>query len=354
MVEYMRIKIVCCFIFFVVVSPLVMGQGGQKEERRLMDNIVRNCVNNIPVVVFPRPDLRVDQDLQSFSDSKRWLKRDLKDLRRINPDAEKSSFFIRGKAFSSHLKLCQKKLDTIQAELNEFISKKPSKIALAKLDNALWSCNVATRWLEEPEKLGDPRRNIAMHYDRYLVGIERALKLDSKINSWKEAEIKACNEMIVPRSLALKNKQKTKIALKNQRKINEEALKLAQAKESHDAKTRKSQSLGYKGFYGGITSLLDELGHGQTTIEDFRPYLFLPDSGDRFYVDSIVGESVIYGFKRNSSEYIRIAVKKESGKYYGDGAALADVYYSVVGIEEFVTVLGHTKQVVIFSAVSNN
>jgi len=69
-----------------------------------------------------------------------------------------------------------------------------------------------------------------------------------------------------------------------------------------------------------------------------------------FRVESIVDRYIIYF---DSAYDFRIAIKKQSGEFYGSGKSLHEGAYKIIGIEEFKTVLGITQQVIIVKELKN-
>lgn len=337
-------------LVMISLQPIVAQEIGKKEIV-LMNQIARNCLE-FPFLKFPRPEIIVDRELQNYQDHKRWFMRDYGQLKAYNQDALNSQHIIRGKPFSEHVSNCTKLIKTTQSKLENDKSAKPSKKAQTKINDALWQCELASKWIDNPKKYNANYSSISTYYDYYINTLNEAQELDNRVVSWKKEEIEKCNQVFVPKYLALKEKKQKEDEAK---RAVTEAKRLEHQQKieaAYAAKRTKAESLGYKGVYEGITTLVEELNQGYSTIDDVKPYLVVQDYLDKFSVVNLVDNYAVYGYSRNTVEYIQVAVVKQPGQFYGDGAMLADGFYAIDGIAEFITVLGAKKQLIILRKVS--
>jgi hypothetical protein len=329
--EKMKIFNIYRFILLVLLVPLqVEAQQISIEQNDIMNRITRNCLE-MPVIHFPRPE-GYDSELREYFDYFRYFSNDLAELRDINPNAESSTAIVHGKPFVEHLANCKKIIESTQAELDKIEASTPNREALTLIDQALWDCNVAINWIDSPEKYNANFNGINEIYERYIRNRDKAISLDDRVKSFRNDELEKCNNNFIPKFLALK--------------VEYENAEEAILQQRND----KAKSFGYAGIHTGFTQLIDDLNSGLTTIDDAKKYLYEPIEG--FKVINVLDGVVVYGYNRNSSEYLQLAVVRENGKYYGDGAYIETGLYGIHGIKEFVTVLGARKQLVVLKKVS--
>jgi hypothetical protein len=208
---------------------------------------------------------------------------------------------------------------------------------------------------------------IPPYYDKYINGVKEAKLLDSRVASWKGPQISLCNKILVPKFLAMKKENEAKIAAhlaakeakrleREQKEAAELIVRQQEEKEAAVARKAKAKSLGYKDLYPGISSALNTLNNGHSSLKDLKQYLITHSGSEKFVVVSIVGNYVIYGLNRQKSqfeyEYIQVAVIKQSKGFYGDGASLPNSFYAIKGMKDFSSVLGVTKQLLILKEIS--
>jgi len=154
---------------------------------------------------------------------------------------------------------------------------------------------------------------------------------------------------------------KKNIATTKQKKAEAEKLAIKQKKEKEENEQKaifnslniKSKALGYRGYAEGIEDLLYRLKNGFTSFDVEKKYVYGISPHDDFVVNGIVDDYVIY-IKRHDPD-TKIAILKRPGKLYQEGSYLdSDLFLSLQKIQEFKTVLGATKQVIVFKEINLN
>lgn len=333
----------------LVISSQAIAQEVSKKEKSLMKDIARNC-QSVPDLKFPRPGVYIDRELQDFQDSEKYFKRDMSALTKLMPDAEQSEFIVWKIPFNQHVSICKSKIKNIRYKLDKEQQAKPNKAAQKKIKFALQQCQWANRWLDNLQKWD--YLTIEQYYNSYLEARDAALSMDKRVASWNATEIEMCDTVFVPKFIALK-KEKTK---KNEaKKALQKAVEFEQQQKLsaiYKAKEARAVNLGYKGVYEGLVMLVDGLNKGWESLEDVKPYLVEPQPSDRFFVSSIVDDYVIYGYQRNSREYVQVAIEKEAGLFYGNNAPLPYGFYEIKGTNDFVSVLGARQQLIVLKHIS--
>lgn len=347
----MKLKQIIIISMLILFAPL-QGNAQQfsGEQQDLMNQIARNC-NEMPIIHFPRPKDTIDRELQDFKDSARWFQRDLGKLIAIDPNAEGSMAIVRGKPFKDHLDKCKDIIAKTQLELKKLESVTPSKEAIEVIDKALYFCELANKWIDSPKKYNADYDSIESYYKYYIKDRDKSISLDNRVVKYKESELGECNDVFVKKFLNLKAEHDGAEKVKLAKIEDEKSERRMKQEEIYRQKNNEAKSLGYSGVSGGINSLLDDLNGGYTTINEAQKNLYELESSDRFSVVNVLDEFVIFGSNYNSSEYRQIAIVREKGSYYGEGAEIEDGFYSLVGTEEFVSVLGARTQLVVLKRI---
>ncbi|WP_413665756.1 cell envelope integrity protein TolA [Microbulbifer sp. CNSA002] len=334
------------------VSPFSVNlKGSDKDTTELMNNIVKNC-KEIPALEFPRPEVRFDWELKEFNDHKRWIMRDLEKLESKGGKTFNLKRFVTGKSFSEVVSDCKRVINITDNKLAEESAGMPGGEAQEKINQALWKCEHANKWIDDPEKFNANYDSISDYYNGYKRDLEEAKQLDSRVSSWKKQEIESCNQVFEPKYLALKEKVDQENSLKRKAEEKKQQEQQRKAKEAYAAEQSRAKSLGYKGVSQGITSLIYKLSDGYSSISEAKSYLVEQDYTESYKVVNIIDDYVIYGHSPNDYEYIQVAVTKQPDRFYSDGAPLPSGYYAVQGMTEFVSVAGATKQIIILNRVS--
>ncbi len=143
-------------------------------------------------------------------------------------------------------------------------------------------------------------------------------------------------------------KEKKKVATLKRKK----ELELKQAKKQ-EARQKIINSLnkmavkqGFKAYQSGLQDLLSRLKRGFTKVNYEKDYLWGLEPRDNFKVDSIVGEYIIYSFYNDHN--MKVAFLKEKNTLYQNGSYMdTDINFSILGIKEFQTILGTTRQIIV-------
>jgi len=322
-----------------------------RQQIDLMKQIALNC-SELPHLTFPRPKTQYDYELRTFEQSAGWVMRDLEKLKSDNPDALNSTHVVRGKPFIEHATRCTQLMETTNAQITKEKASTPSPEAQQKINDALWKCDMANKWIDNPKKYNATYDSITAFYEYYLNDMEEAKRLDAKVVAWKEVEIKQCDQVFVPKYLAMQAEQQQQEAAKQAVETAQKLERQQKLQAAYAAKTAKAKALGYKGVRQGIATLLDELKNGYASVDDVKPYLVEPRRIEHFQVINVVGDYVVYGYHRNTVEYIRIAVVKQPEHFYGEDAFLPNGFYTVEGLSDFVSVFGARQQLLVLKHVS--
>ncbi|SHF91168.1 DUF4398 domain-containing protein [Vibrio gazogenes] len=325
-----------------------------KDAFKLMDSIARRCTS-MPKLDFPRPDPYADTALDLYKQRKRWFMKDLKELKEMNPDMLNSEYIIGGQPFNETLSHCQSLIDVTESEL----AKIPSRDVQQAVDKVLSNCELGKKWIDNPTRYNTNYSYISDLFYSYKEQLEKIRQQKVDI-LWKTDELNQCDEVFSSKYADLKaaeeKKQHDRMVAERavqaerdakQAKIDAkraEAQAEANRKEQaiHDEKVRKARALGYKDVLKGMTPLMIRLRNGNLSIDDAESYLVDLKYDDVFYLDNIVDDYVIYSNNRTT-----VALPKYDGRFYDMGSPLPRRVYSIEGMEEFVTVLGDTRQVLV-------
>lgn len=342
--------------FLLITLPLqITAQEVGRNEKSFMKQIVLNC-SETPVL-YKEGYVIQERDVQAFQDSVRWVTRDVEALLKTMPEADKSEYKIKGKSFKEHISHCLDVFNKNQAALESRDSSQPNEDATAKLESALFSCKVILGNKGAAEFPG--------FYADYIKNRDEALALDGRVREWRQEEREACDQQV----LVLKQKyDKEQAAILAKARKEEEVRKakaLAEEKErQHQAaerqkrekmvleeKSRKAKALGFDNYQAGLLGVVERLESGKLSLDKAESYLIETTSSDRFKVQSVVDDYVIYAYTKDSFDIVQVAIPKKSGRYYGDGTGIAQGFYHIKDTEEFSTIFGDKRQILVLGEV---
>lgn len=340
-----------------------------RNDISLMNQIARNCMS-MPTLSFPRPSGSIDRGVEDFQNYKRWFFRDMNQLKKNNPSAISSSKRIKGKPFINTARACQEKILDIDAKLTKATAAKPSQRGQQKINDALFSCDLANKWLDNPAQYNAGYEAITDQFQKYTRDLEQAKSIDKKVLSWKAKEIGFCNSTVKDKYTALKSKYDAEQAkMLAAKKAKEEAQKAAieaerlaaEKRYEADRKEREAQfqrhlatakSKGYKHYREDILSFVEDVASGRINLNKAPKFLISRNGRDNFKVMSVVGDNVVYGLAKDNFDIVQIAVKKQNNRFYNQGSQLPYGYYALEDIKEFTTVVGATVQILVLEEVA--
>lgn len=253
-----------------------------------------------------------------------------------------------GHPFNETAQACLDQVSKIDAGLAEYHRVAPNEEAQDILHTAIENCEMGTKAINSHDSY-DNYEGIASYLKTYNESLAEAKQLDKKVNTWRTAEVADCESNFVAEFEVFKGRYEQLQAVIQER----EAAKLAARKKHIASRNARAKTLGYKGVYFGITRALNNVKSGKESITDIQPYLIEANWNDEFQVQSIANPYVIYGYHNSHDEFIQIAVLKDKNQFYSEDAALVKGLYKLLGIEEFTTVLGVTKQVLVLERVAS-
>lgn len=332
-------------LFLALFSIVTVGrsQTTDAQSRELMTQIVNTC-EGIRELTFPRPEARVDREAEDFTNHARWLERDLAKLRETNPAAIDSPTAIRGKPFNARVQAALAIVEKNRSALEADKVARPNPNALSQVDFAIV---VARKAAKETEGFD----GLSMAYQVYSESLDKAKSLDARALDARRSELAEVQETFVKKYTTAKDAHEKQIAVAEAKQAAAEAITAKQENDLWEKKKAESKALGYKHPEDGIVNLLDQLRDGLTSLADAKTLLVYHDPSDDFQVQSVVGSHVIFGYKRNSSEFIQVALVREKDAFYGEGTRLSGESFAVVGSQRFTTVLGAEKEILVLKRV---
>jgi hypothetical protein len=101
-----------------------------------------------------------------------------------------------------------------------------------------------------------------------------------------------------------------------------------------------------------LLKIIGELGAGRVGLGQAKTYL-IETKNDDFKMQSIVDNYVVYAYTNESFDTVQVALKKQTGRYYGGGERIPGGYYQITDVEEFATVFGGKRQIVVVDEVKD-
>lgn len=342
--------------FLIITLPLqTIAQEVGRNEKSFMGQIVLHC-SETPVL-YKEDYVIQESDVQAFQDTVRWVTRDVEALLKTMPEADKSEYKIKGKSFKEHISHCLDVFNKNQAALERRTSSQPNKDATAKLESALFSCKVILRNKGAAEFPG--------FYSDYIKNRDEAFALDGRVKQWRQEEREVCDQQVLVLKQEHDKEQAAMIAKARKEEEVRKAKALTEEKErQHQAaerqkreemvleeKSRKAKALGFDSYQAGLLGVTERLESGKLSLVEAESYLIETTPRDKFKVQSVVDDYVIYAYTKDSFDIVQVAIPKKSGRYYGDGAGISQGFYHIKDTEEFATIFGGKRQVLVLGEV---
>ena len=343
-------------LLFLFLSHLALQAAPPRKEARLMTQIARH-IKDMEVVRFPAKGERwVNRDWRRYEQKKKWVKRDMAELLKINPRAASSRHSIWGKSFNSYVAHGKKLMKLNDAAGAAFFGKRSAnpneENAIKKIDFALLMAKQGIRILKKERPSYNQLRR---QYESYVKTKAEAIALDPSVASFRKKQIaKAAKEFEQP-FLVIKAAKDAQIAAADQKRLEERKAKEKAAQEQREANWKAMQTVaekaGFKkGPFDGLWSFVKILGQGDITKEDGRKHLIFLNGQDDYEVQSLDGKFVFF-IDLEDENLSQIAIIKEEGKIYLEGHDLPDGEYAFINIGTFTTVAGAEKQIPVFRHV---
>jgi len=276
----------------------------------------------------------------------------MKELTTIYSDADKFTF----KPPYSNTPFCEivADINSIITENDRFLAdekaNEPDPEVLKKLDIALFPAKCLTR--EDSYSTPSGLNSMGEIYNKYLSAIESAKKEDPRAIAKRQDEINVIQDKGVPLYLKYKqvhDEQSQKNEIEKQAQIAE---RQAAERQKYKQRTKAAKQLGFEYYQDGICNTIQLLSQGMLSMSNARKCLIYTDDSDYFKVQSVLDDCVIYIYGYGSDDIIQIAVKKEKGKYYGEGSALPRGKYHILKTETFTTVIGASKDIIVLESIN--
>lgn len=353
-------------VLLLTAIPLqLFAKKVSDNEKHLMNQIAVNC-SETPILYKPESVVN-NNKVAEFNDSVRWVTRDIKELMKTSPEADKSEHKIMGKPFKEHIARCIDVFNKNQAALEQRANNQPKNEAVSKIESALFNCKVITKNSSSGD-MDETSRIFAEFpefYAEYISNRDAAYALDEKVKQWKTNEIASCDHKVQVLKRQYDKEQAAIIAKATQEKEARKAKELAKEKERQrqiaeqkkrekkhlEAKTKKAKALGFRAYQAGLVKIIDLLNSGRLSLEEARSYLIETTSSDKFKFQSLINDYVVYAYTKDSFDVVQVALERKSGKFYGEGSELSHGLYRIKDTEEFTTLLGSRRQILVLGNV---
>lgn len=319
---------------------------------QLMKQIGSNLASYLKPLTLPIEDRSPER--HNFDSAVDYFNRDLKELQRIAPDALNSGVEIKGKPFSQLVREAQA---TIAAN-QKLLASRPDKKALRQLDSALESTHIARKWLPNDGLNRGTESLMETTFSSYRTQKEGALQADSKLAAYRAAELKDAEdnyEKPMQAFLAKLNaKRKATEDAKTAQVSAMEKNRTDEAKARNAARAQLAKEAGFaEAYQGGLRGVVEDLERDGGNLEKLKRCLIFRATDDSFFLDNLAGEFAIFSLRRHSGNRdaalsLRIALKIEGGRLYGENSELPGGEFRLLGTRRFATVTGVEQQVVVF------
>lgn len=343
--------------YLIILSFLFTTCFAQSESDAVID-VMKNISNGsqkIKLLTFPRPNERIDRELETFETYSKYIERDLAELGKLDKNAETSTRDIWGKPFASRLQEALRVIKLNRQNLTAAKAAMPKPEALKKIDGAIFDAGLGTKQLNNPERLHATISSLSFLYDQYQKQRAQAVEIDPRVLDYRKAELAKCETDFVERFLALKRQyeqaEASKIATQRaaEAKIAREAAMALQIENEHNAALAKAR--GFAAYHVGIVSLIHDFQTDNASVENSKAKLVLVDESDAFEVINSSEQHVFYQLRQRRGELLQIAVERETGKAYLSGSELAGSMFQLLGVGRFKNALGIEKDLLIFKRI---
>lgn len=276
----------------------------------------------------------------------------LADLRKANPEAEKSSLELFGQPFNKTVERALKVSAANDALLAKFPVDDVNEDARKKMDVAIYNADLAVKWLADPKKYDASLSDVMDTYREYLSAKKAAMELDPRAVAERQTKVDELEATFVKPCAALEGKVKQQEEIKAAVEQYEHSARMNQTTSTFDSESKRrikvAKGRGFEGSVPSIQGLVLGLGDGRMTLDAAKKKLVFVEK-DCFKVLNTSDDFIFYATERQGGEPpVCVAVAREEGEFYGDNAPLRADVLSVLGAGRFTTAMGTDKDVVTF------
>lgn len=342
---------------FLALAAVLSGKHvvADTPAEQLMKQIGSNAVYYLKPLTPPIE--RCSPELHNFESGVEYFTRDIKELQRIAPGALNSNFEVKGKPFSQLVKEAR---ETIAAN-EKLLSSRPDAKALRRLDEVLESARIARKWLPNDSLNRGTENLMETTFASFLANKEAALRADSKLATYRAAELKdAADNYEKPMQAFLAKLNAKRNAAQYAATAKARAIKTSHADEIkalHERQTQQAIAVGFADAYcNGIRGVVEDLEKDGSNLERLKRCLIFLATDDSFFLDNLTGEFAIFSLRRHSgirddAFNLRIALKIEDGRLYRENSEIPSGEFRLLEIRRFATVTGAEQQLVVFERV---